>query len=157
MKCIKNLFCKKKKKVKKKSSTITITTKVLKSSYSGIELEILSLVNEYRLSKGLKQLKKSNELSTVAQGHSIYMAKNNQVSHHNFNQRDRAQREKGAIKFGENVGGRYNSAQGVVKGWLKSERHRKVIEYPKYTHFGISVEKSLKGINYFTQTFAYYG
>lgn len=123
-------------------------------TYSEIETEILTLVNEYRQSKGLSSLITLNIISGVADGHTNYMITTGQVNHDNFNLRAKNLIDNAAAKsVSENVAYGYSTAQGVVNGWLNSDEHRKAIEDPKNTHFGISTESNSAGRNYFTQIF----
>jgi len=132
-------------------STETINTNV---TYTSIETEILDLVNNYRQSIGLTNLTPLNIISGVADGHTDYMVKTGMVSHDNFNVRSQTLIDNaGAKSVGENVAYGFNSAQGVVNGWLNSEEHKKIIENSSYTHFGISTESNSEGRNYFTQIF----
>ncbi|RXP55793.1 CAP domain-containing protein [Lutibacter sp. HS1-25] len=122
--------------------------------YSDIELEILDLVNDYRVSKGLGALDKMNIISDVAETHTNYMAKTGKVCHDNFSERHQKLVSNANAKIvGENVGYGFTTAEGVVNAWLKSDSHRELIEKPAYTHFGISTEKNIEGRNYFTQIF----
>ena len=124
------------------------------ATYSVIDLEIMTLVNEYRQSKGLNTLSKLDVISNVAEGHTSYMVETGAVNHNNFNERAQNLMDNaGAKSVGENVAYGYNTAQGVVNGWLNSETHRKIIESTSYTHFGISTESDAEGRNYFTQMF----
>jgi uncharacterized protein YkwD len=76
------------------------------------------------------------------------------ISHDNFAQRaETLMTEAGAKTVGENVAYGFSTAEGVVKGWLNSDGHRKIIENPDYTHFGISMEISTDNRNYFTNIF----
>ncbi|MDO9038126.1 MAG: CAP domain-containing protein [Lutibacter sp.] len=122
--------------------------------YSDIESEIVSLVNAHRSSLGLNTLNTLIIVSGVADGHTNYMIEVGQISHDNFAQRAQTlMSEAGAKTVGENVAYGFNTAEGVVKGWLNSDGHRKVIENPDYTHFGISMEKNSDNRNYFTNIF----
>ena len=122
--------------------------------YDMMELEILDLVNEHRASIGLNSLTKMNIISTVAKSHSDYMAETGTVSHENFSERSLSLiTNANAKSVGENVGFGYATAKGAVKAWLNSDGHRKIIENAKYTHFGISIQQSEKGRNYFTNMF----
>lgn len=123
-------------------------------TYSAMETEILNLINEHRTSIGLNSLKTLNLISGVADGHTNYMIKVNAVNHDNFSQRSQTLiDEANAKSVGENVAYGFNTAQGVVNGWLNSESHRKIIENPGYTHFGISTNSNKENKNYFTQIF----
>ena len=122
--------------------------------YSEIELDILELVNEYRTSKGLNSLEQLSIISSVAETHTTYMAEVGKVSHDNFPLRhEQLVKDAKAKLVGENVGFGYSTADAVFEAWLNSESHRKVIEKPNYTHFGISTEQNLEGRNFFTQIF----
>jgi uncharacterized protein YkwD len=122
--------------------------------YSPMESEIVSLVNAHRTSLGLNALSTLNIVSGVADGHTDYMIEVGQVSHDNFAQRAQTLMNEAAAKsVGENVAYGYSTAEGVVKGWLNSDGHRKIIENPDYTHFGISMETSADNRNYFTNIF----
>lgn len=122
--------------------------------YSSIESEIISLVNAHRTSLGLPTLNTLNLISGVADGHTDYMIEAGIISHDNFAQRaETLMTEAGAKTVGENVAYGYSTAEGVVKGWLNSDGHRKIIENPDYTHFGISMETSTDNRNYFTNIF----
>lgn len=134
------------------SSEIITTNSV--TSYTTIESEILQLVNEHRKNMNLSELTTLNIVSSVAKGHTEYMVETGAVNHDNFSQRAQTLMDNANAKsVGENVAYGFNSAQGVLNGWLNSEEHRKILENPEYTHFGISTESNSEGRNYFTQIF----
>ena len=123
-------------------------------SYSEMESDILTLVNEYRISQGLSSLTTLNIISGVADGHTSYMISTGTVSHDNFDSRAQALiTNANAKKVSENVAYGYNTAQGVFNGWLKSPSHKKIIEIVSLTHFGISTKTDSEGRYYFTQIF----
>ncbi|PHQ55683.1 MAG: hypothetical protein COC16_04695 [Lutibacter sp.] len=123
-------------------------------SYSAIEIEILNLINNHRTSLGLSKLNTLTIISGVADGHTDYMIEVGTINHDNFSKRSQTLMDQAdAITVGENVAYGYSTAQGVVNGWLNSASHRKIIENPNYTHFGISTEVNTKNRNYFTQIF----
>lgn len=126
----------------------------VKVSYSAIELDILNLVNTHRESKGIQALENLNIISSIALSHTSYMVETGLVNHDNFPERNEnlvVQADAKAV--GENVAYGFNSAEGVVEAWLRSDEHREIIENGSYTHFGISTEKNADGRNYFTQIF----
>jgi len=126
----------------------------IKVEYSTIELEILDLVNNHRVSLGLQSLNKLDVISSVALTHTSYMVETGNVDHYDFPQRQENLVIKANAKsVGENVAYGFNSSIGVVEAWLKSDTHRSIIEDEKYTHFGISTKKNSNGRNYFTQMF----
>ncbi|MFK5957888.1 MAG: CAP domain-containing protein [Lutibacter sp.] len=128
--------------------------KDVKVEYSVMELEILDLVNNHRLSLGLQSLESLSYISSVAYSHTEYMVETDQVNHDGFPQRqENLVLKANAKSVGENVAYGFNSAKGVVNAWLNSSEHRAIIENESYTHFGISIEKNSEGRFYFTQMF----
>ncbi|MHB1147848.1 MAG: CAP domain-containing protein [Lutibacter sp.] len=128
-----------------------VNTKVV---YSAMESEIVSLVNAHRTSLGLSALNTLNLVSGVADGHTNYMIEAGTISHDNFSERAQILMEQaGAKTVGENVGYGYSTAEGVVNAWIASDSHRKIMENPDYTHFGISTDSNTENRNYFTNIF----
>ena len=126
----------------------------VKVAYSGMELEILDLINIHREELGLKALINLNIISSVAMSHTTYMVETSLVNHNDFAERQQNLVEKANAKsVGENVAYGFNTSNGVVNGWLNSDAHRAIIENSDYTHFGISIEQNSEGKNYFTQIF----
>ncbi len=135
------------------NETIEVTNSA-KVSYSDIESDILALVNDHRRNLNLSQLSTLNIISNVADGHTTYMINAGKVSHDNFPQRAQSLIDNADAKsVAENVAYGYGTAQGVLNGWLNSEEHKKIIENPDYTHFGISTDSNSEGRNYFTHIF----
>ena len=122
-------------------------------AYTAMETEVLKEVNDYRLSIGLNSLSKVDEVTYQADDHTVYMSSNEVVNHDNFNVRySNLVSDVGAKSVAENVAFGYNSAEAVVKAWIKSEGHRENIE-GDFTHFGIAIDKDKNGKNYFTNIF----
>lgn len=118
-----------------------------------IEVEILELINNHRLSKGLNPLQELEIVKSVAFSHTDYMVDNNEVSHHNFFTRsDYLKSNAGAKKVSENVAYGYSSAESVVRAWIKSETHKENLE-GDFTNFDISAEKNEEGRWYYTNIF----
>ncbi len=118
-----------------------------------IEIEILELINNHRISIGLNALNNLNTIKAQAYGHTDYMIKEQQVSHDNFFDRSRSLKSNpGATAVAENVAYAFSSAQSVVNAWLNSDGHRDVIE-GDFTNFDISAEKDDAGKWYYTNIF----
>jgi uncharacterized protein YkwD len=118
-----------------------------------IEVEILELINNHRLSLGLNALSDMSLVKSVAFTHTDYMVDNNEVSHANFYKRSEyLKANAGAKKVTENVAYGYSSAQSVVNAWLKSESHRANIE-GDFTNFDIAAEENIEGKWYYTNIF----
>jgi uncharacterized protein YkwD len=127
---------------------------VLSYEYSPIELETMTLINEYRVSKGFNALEKINHISYKSEEHDEYMITNNVVNHDDFDARsNNIMKVLGAKKVSENIAYNYNSAKGAFDAWLKSESHKENIE-GDFTHFGISIrENPANGKKYYTNIF----
>ncbi|QIE60010.1 CAP domain-containing protein [Rasiella rasia] len=115
--------------------------------------EILELVNDHRISKGLTTIKRDQSYaSAYAVDHTQYMIEKDKISHDNFGIRSNALKEQGAKIVAENVAYGYSTAADVVNAWLNSAGHRKTIE-GHYTHSGFGIIKNSEGAYYFTQLF----
>lgn len=118
-----------------------------------IEVEILELINDHRISQGLNVLSDMSTIKAQAFGHTDYMVAQQEVSHDNFYKRKETLESRvGAVKVAENVAYAYSSAESVVNAWLNSDGHRNVIE-GDYTDFDVSAEKDANGKYYFTNIF----
>lgn len=121
--------------------------------YSSFESEILNLVNEHRTSVGLNPLQRMDVISSIAMEQTDHMISFNEVCHDYFMQRkEKLSNFASGKNVAENVAYGFETAQGVVNAWVKSDAHRKAME-GEATHFGISVKRDTKGKNYFTNIF----
>lgn len=130
---------------------------VLNYGYSPIELETMKLINDYRISIGLKSLVTINFVSLKSEEHDQYMIANNVVNHDNFVARsENIIKVLGVIKVSENVAYNYATGQEAFDAWLKSSTHRNNIE-GDFTHFGLAVRESpVNGRKYYTNIFVKY-
>jgi len=118
-----------------------------------IEIEILQLINEYRISAGLNSLEALEVVKGQAFSHSDYMVETNNVSHDNFyNRRAYLINNAGAQTVTENVAFGFTNAQSVVNAWLNSDGHKANIE-GDFTNFEISAEQNEDGKWYYTNIF----
>ena len=118
-----------------------------------IEVEILELINTYRIGTDLAPLNNLSIIKSVAFTHTDYMVSVNQVNHDNFYKRKTSLvQNASATKVSENVAYAYSSAQSVVQAWLNSPSHKATIE-GDFTDFDISAEKNSEGKWYFTNIF----
>lgn len=118
-----------------------------------IEIEILELINNHRLSIGLNPLQNMDAIKSQAYNHTDYMVDNNEVSHANFYARKNYLINNVSAKsVSENVAYGFTSAQSVVNAWLNSEGHKNNIE-GNFTDFDISAEKNDEGKWYYTNIF----
>lgn len=118
-----------------------------------IEVEILELINNHRLSMGLNTLSVMPVVKSVAYTHTDYMLDNEAVSHDNFFSRsDYLKSKVGAKKVSENVAYGYTTAQSVVNAWIKSDRHKENIE-GDFSNFDISAKQNEASKWYYTNIF----
>lgn len=118
-----------------------------------IEIEIMELINEYRINEGLNSLQNHNTVKAVAFTHTDYMIEADNVSHDNFFLRKQSlQVNASANVVSENVAFGFSSAQAVVNAWLNSPSHKENIE-GDFTDFDVSAEKDVNGKWYFTNIF----
>ena len=123
-------------------------------SYSNIEYEIITLINDHRASIGLAKLDVYNIVSSEAITHTDYMIETGDVSHANFGVRHQNLVTYASAKsVSENVAYGFSSAEAVVNAWLNSDSHRLNIENATYTDFGISTKRNDEGRYYFTNIF----
>lgn len=129
------------------------TTNIVVPETKVIEIEIVELINDYRLSMGLNPLNNMKLIKSQAYSHTDYMIEHDNVSHDNFYQRKTYLiNNAGANKVSENVAYGFTTAQSVVNAWLNSPGHRENIE-GDFTDFDISAEQNSQGKWYYTNIF----
>lgn len=118
-----------------------------------IEIEIMELINAYRINEGLHTLANNTTVKAVASTHTEYMIEVNNVSHDNFFLRKQSlQANADADVVSENVAYGFSSAESVVNAWIASPGHRDNI-VGDYTDFDVSAEQNSNGKWYFTNMF----
>ena len=118
-----------------------------------IEIEILELINDYRIGMDLMPLNNLSIIKSVAFTHTDYMVSVNQVNHDNFFKRKTSLvKNASATKVTENVAYAYSSARSVVNAWLNSPGHKANME-GDFTDFDVSAEMNSEGKWYFTNIF----
>ena len=132
-------------------STAVETAKMY--SHNTTELELLDLVNAYRVENGLNALQIIQHVSYKSEEHNNYMIATNTVSHDNFSSR-KANLEQviGAVRVGENVAYGFSTPQATLNAWIASEGHR-VNLLGNYTHYGLSIRENADGRKYYTNIF----
>ena len=119
-----------------------------------LEIEVLELINEHRISIDLEPLKVLDIIRGVAFSHTDFMIEEGELTHANFFQRrESLERNANANRVGENLAFAFTNAESVVRAWLNSDGHRENIEDSNYTHFDISAEQDENGRWYYTNIF----
>ena len=123
-------------------------------NYNETETQLVTLINDYRVSQGLNALQVINHISYKSQEHNEYMIDNNVVNHDYFEQRsNNIIQVLGAERVGENIAYNYLTAESAMQAWLNSPGHKANI-VGDYTHFGISVTVNPEtGRKYYTNMF----
>ena len=122
-------------------------------THSTFEVELLDLVNQDRVSKGLSALTVINEISFLASTHDDYMITNGIASHDNFEQRSITLKNGvGAISVSENVAAGFNTPTSVIAAWNASPTHKANLE-GAHTHYGLAVKADSNGKKYYTLLF----
>ena len=118
------------------------------------ENEVVRLVNEIRVSNGLKPLTANWELSRIARYKSEDMSDNRYFSHTSPTYGTPFQMIKAfGLSYrsaGENIAYGYRTPAAVVDGWMNSSGHRANILNASYTQIGVGYCASG---NYWTQMF----
>ena len=118
-----------------------------------IEVEIMELINNYRIENGFTALAPKSIIKSQTFSHNDYMIEQDQVSHDNFYYRKNfLTNSAGAVKVGENVAFGYPNAEAVVNAWINSDGHRANIE-GDFTHFEVSADLDENGHWYYTNIF----
>jgi len=129
------------------------TQKAMSYTYNSTEIETMALINAYRVSIGLNELKEINHISYKSEEHDHYMIENNVVNHDDFVSRsENIMKVLGAKSVAENIAYNYNSPQSAVSAWLKSPSHKQNIE-GNFTHFGLAIRVNPDGKKYYTNIF----
>jgi len=122
--------------------------------------QVVSLINQYRASKGLSQLANSPTLTASSEWKSLHMAGYGYFAHDDPAppvSRSAFQRAKdcgfSGTTWGENIAYGYATAQAVVNGWLGSAGHKANIENAAFKTTGVGVATNAGGQLYWTQSF----
>lgn len=118
--------------------------------------EFMELVNDHRISIGLRPLTHDAELGAIATQHSANMASGSVAfGHTGFSSRCSASRTAmgGGNWCGENVAMGQKTVQAAFTSWMNSSGHRANIEKSSATHTGFGFKKSASGTWYWTQIF----
>ena len=124
------------------------------SSVTAFESEVVRLVNEIRVSNGLRPLTQDWQLSRVARYKSQDMRDLGYFSHTSptYGSPFEMMRSFGITyrTAGENIAKGYSTPKAVVDAWMNSPGHRANILNSAYTHIGVGYVASG---NYWTQMF----
>ncbi|MBQ3483771.1 MAG: SafA/ExsA family spore coat assembly protein [Clostridia bacterium] len=113
----------------------------LDTTVASYEAEVVRLVNEERMARGLKPLSQNWELSRVARYKSQDMKDNRYFSHTSpvYGSPYQMMRSFGISyrSAGENIAMGYRTPKAVVNGWMNSAGHRANILSAAFTEIGV--------------------
>lgn len=116
----------------------------------------MELINDHRASLGLRPLTHDRNLGTIAETHSLNMAKAIvPFGHTGFSERCSSSRAAlgGGNWCAENVAQGQKTIKDAFTAWMNSSGHRTNIESSRATHTGFGFAKSSGGTLYWTQIF----
>lgn len=136
------------------SSEVKQNLRVEDYAYNDLELDMITRINGYRVSNGLKALEPVGHISYKSGEHNEYMIENDVVGHYYFESRsNNIKQVLGAVDVSENLAYNYNTNNAAFNAWINSESHKENIE-GDYTHFGISIKTNPdNGKKYYTNIF----
>lgn len=152
--CLVIISCSKDDSVQNPAIDYDIDLNLVEKNNSEMSSQILTLINNHRVSLGLTVLTMDNQYtSAFAVGHTQYMIDLEDLNHDNFGYRSEGIKyHNGANEVSEIVAYGQETAESVVNAWLSSPSHKLIIE-DNYTHTGFGVMTCERGRNYFTQIF----
>jgi hypothetical protein len=121
--------------------------------------ELLRLTNLERKKVGVAPLTLSRKLGKAAQNHAKDMANNNYFSHTGLNGSRFSERIKATgydySAVAENISAGRSTAENTIKGWMKSDGHRKNMLNATYTEigFGYAYSSESEYKHYWVQVF----
>jgi len=102
--------------------------------------QTLTLINSYRVSRGISPLASHDTLKALARQHNRYQAARHTISHDGFRQRSAQAKSAGLSGIcTENVGTKYKNAQHLFSGWRNSAGHNTNLLRPNMRYAGVSV------------------
>jgi uncharacterized protein YkwD len=125
------------------------------ATLSDVRSAVVKLTNVARAAKGCKPLKVSTRLTKAAQYHASDMSRKDYFSHTSANGtvwHKRIRNFGWKNPAGENIAYGFQSASGVLKGWMNSPGHRRNIMDCNFHYIGVGFAKSG---NYWVQDFGY--
>lgn len=119
------------------------------------EFELLQRINNYRSLLGLSPLMPEETCCKVAKEHTLYMV-STKPSHDLALKRKADFKKLGFVEYGEVTARGYNNNESLLAAYLRSPKHKATIEYPTFTHIGISIIRDQEGRMFNTIIFTEY-
>jgi uncharacterized protein YkwD len=98
---------------------------------------LLKLVNKHRIRIGVPEVLSDFRVTQQANNRCWEMLEDNVVSHSGFDGEHVLLVEEGADSVGENIGYGYSNASSFMSAFLRSPKHKALLENEKYSYIGI--------------------
>mgnify|MGYP000969938992 CR=1 FL=1 len=125
---------------------------ILPYTYNTQELEMIQLVNQYRLSNSLNSLNDVEHISALCEQSNNYMISYNDVKHYYFQDRIENLKRIGYTRVSAIVCANFVSNQGALNA-MESDIDCQKILIGDFTDFGVSIKTNTNGRKYYTLTF----
>lgn len=138
------------------TSAIELPPSVQTYTSSAAEIDMLIIINSYRLQNNLNLVIEAEHISAIAHEHNIWMIENTMVSHHYFSNRSKnIQKVLNVTQVSEILAFNYTANPGAFNAWVNSPRHKHVLDNSRFTYVGISITAStITNRQHFTVIFA---
>lgn len=125
---------------------------ILPYTYNTQELEMIQLVNQYRVSNSLNTLNDVQHISALCEQSNNYMISYNDVKHYYFQDRIENLKRIGYTSVSAIVCFNFVSNQGALNA-MNSDVNCQKILIGDFTDFGVSIKTNTNGRKYYTLTF----
>ena len=118
--------------------------------YSQTELDLMNIVNQYRVTLNLSTLTPIEEIGYLCYNHNVFMVDNHTISHNGFYDRAVTLEELyNATAIGEVIAFNYQTNESDLEAWINSPEHNHII-IGDYTNFGCSILEDSLHRKYYT-------
>ena len=124
-----------------------------------VESDVITLVNDHRVSLGLNALIDTGNIQDVSRAHSRHMIVHSFFDHINPEGDSPGGRLTSAglpwKESGENIAAGYSTPSDAFNAWMNSPGHKQNIEYPTWSHTGVGYDNDPSSTyqTYWTQNF----
>jgi len=119
------------------------------------ELALGEIINDYRISNGLKPLfyeMTHYGVSTKRVEYFVSKPPDTTLSHEGFS-KDISELYSMGLHVAENIAFGYGTKEGVLEGWKRSYSHNKALLKPDWEFTGVSIKEDSNGRKYYCQIF----
>ena len=126
---------------------------MLPYAYNSQELEMIQLVNQYRVSNSLNILNEVQHISALCEQSNGYMISYNDPKHYHFQDRVENLQRIGYTRVSAIICYNYSTNQSALNAININIETRKILR-SDFTDFGVSITTNTNGKKYYTLTFA---